>query len=175
MLNKNLFHTRFLVLGIVFAVSLLFFPHEALSAAPAGSMTGFLYAGDMKTPAAGAVVKIRNVANGHEFDSSPSDATGVYAVKNIEEGQYVLGVSTDKGDFNFDYQISIKGGELAKLSLALKAGAKSTLSEDNQNGGKKKAFFLTPLGIALLVAAAAALIYGGYELFKGTSASPSKR
>ena len=175
MLTKNLFHSRFLVLGIVFAVSLLFFPHEALSAAPAGSMTGFLYAGDMKTPAAGAVVKIRNVANGHEYQSSPSDPTGLYAVKNIEEGQYILGVSTDKGDFNFDYQISIKANEIAKLSVALKEGAPSAAQNKDDQNNHKKAFFLTPLGIAILVAAAAALIYGGYELFKGTSASPSKR
>ena len=175
MINKKVFGSRFLIFGIIFSVSLLFFPHEALSAPGTGSMTGFLYGSDMKTPAAGAVVKIRNVTNGHEYQSSASDPTGLYAVKNIEEGQYILGVSTDKGDFNFDYQISIKANEVAKLSVALKEGLPTPSQNQNDQNNHKKAFFLTPLGIVILVAAAAALIYGGYELFKGSNASPSKR
>jgi len=87
-----------------------------------------------------------------------------------------LGVSSTKGDFNFDYELQIKANEIAKLAVALKPGAASLNSQDeDQNKKRKKAFFLTPLGIAVLIAAGALLIYGGIKLFESNETSPSKR
>ena len=82
-----------------------------------------------------------------------------------------------KGDFNFDYEVMVKGGETAKLALALVPASES--AQDNQDEEKekkkKKCFFLTPMGIAVLVAGGALLIYGGIQLFGEEDKSPAKR
>jgi hypothetical protein len=134
-------------------------------------VTGFIYSEDMKTPVENAVVKIRNVKDRREFNSFPTDKTGVYRIANVDEGQYILGVSTQSGDFNFDYQITVKANEVGKLSLALKPGSPSTPGQGQQQQGQKKGFFLTPGGIVVIVAAAIMLGIGIYELTK----SPSKK
>ena len=120
MFKVNFFRSKALIWSMLAAVSLLFFPHEALALAPAGSMSGCIYADDMKSPVEGAVVKLRDVANGKEFQSTFTDKNGLYKIKGIPEGRYIVGVSSQRGDFNFDYQLVVKANETAKLSLALK-------------------------------------------------------
>jgi len=120
MLNTNFFRSKVLVWSMLAAVSLLFFPHEALALVPTGSMTGFIFSDDMQSPVEGAVVKLRDVANGKEFQSTFTDKNGLYKIKGIPEGRYLVGVSSQRGDFNFDYQLIVKANETAKLSLALK-------------------------------------------------------
>jgi hypothetical protein len=120
MINVNFFRSKVLAWSMLAAVSLLFFPHQALALAPAGSMTGFIYADDMKSPVEGAVVKLRDVGNGKEFQSTFTDKNGLYEIKGIPTGRYIVGVSSQRGDFNFDYQLVVKANETANLSLALK-------------------------------------------------------
>jgi hypothetical protein len=167
------FQSKAVVLGLLVAFSFLVIPKEGLAQAKMGSMTGFIFGADQKTPVESAVVKVRNVADGREYQSMPTDRNGLYAVKNLPAGRYSLGVSGTKGDFNFDYELQIKGGELAKLAVALVPVTAKAQDEDQQK--KKKAFFLTPLGIATLVAAGGLLIYGGIQLFGEGETSPSKR
>ena len=174
MLHSKLFSSKFVVLGLVGAFLFLIIPKDGLAQAKTGSITGFVFGADMKTPVENAVVKIRDIQNGREYQSRPTDNTGLYSLKNLPEGRYILGVSAAKGDYNFAYELQVKSGEIAKLAVALAPmTAGSAQNQDNQN--KKKSFFLTPLGIAVLVAAAGLLVYGGIKLFESKEASPSKK
>ncbi len=175
MFHSKLFSSKFVVLGLVGAFLFLIIPKDGLAQVKTGSMTGFIFGADMKTPVENAVVKIRDIQNSSIYQSRPTDNTGLYSLKNLPEGRYILGVSDAKGDYNFAYELQIKSGEIAKLAVALspmKAG--SVLNQDDQNN-RKKAFFLTPFGIAVLVAAAGLLIYGGIKLFESNERSPSKK
>jgi hypothetical protein len=86
-----------------------------------------------------------------------------------------MGVSGAKGDFNFDYELMVKGGEIAKLAVALTPVTAKSGQDEDQQRNRKKAFFLTPLGIAVLVAAGGLLVYGGIKLFEEGESSPSKK
>ena len=180
MLKMNFFRSKVLIWSMLAAVSLLFFPHEALAQVPAGSMTGVIFADDMKLPVEGAVVKLRDVANGKEFQSTFTDKIGLYKIKGIPEGRYIVGVSSQRGDFNFDYQLIVKANETAKLSLALKPGVPDagagTAAQQRGKKDKKTAFFLTPLGIAIIVVSTAVLAFGVYKLFiEEEEKSPSRK
>ena len=176
MFRKGFFQSKFFVLGLLGAFSFLIIPKDGLAQAGSGAMTGFVFGSDQRTPVENAVVKLRDVKNGHEYQSEPTNQSGLYSLKSLPEGRYILGVSSTKGDFNFDYELQIKAGEIAKLAVALKPGGASLKAQDeDQNKKTKSAFFLTPLGIAVLIAAAGLLIWGGIELFKGGTASPSKK
>lgn len=138
-------------------------------AAGNGSLSGFIYAKDAKTPVAGATVRIRNVADQKEMASPPTDANGMYTIAGIPEGRYVLGVNSAQDNFNFDYALYVKGGELGKLSVALVAGG------GGQGAGeasvKKKGFFNSVAGRVLVIAAVGV---GLYFLIEGGEASPIK-
>ncbi len=158
MLIKKVFRSRILVTGVLAAFLLLLAPVRefAQGKAPAagGSLVGFIYDKDMKTPVPNAVVKIRNVAKASEYQSTPSDTNGMYKITGVEAGRYVLGIAAPKGDFNFDYGLSLKSGEMAKLSVALTPGGQSTAGDT-----KSKSFFTSPMGIVTLVIVAGAVLY----------------
>ena len=157
--RKTIFRTKALALVIASTFLLFILPMEGLSAAqaPKGSMTGYVYEGNLDTPVENAIVKIRNVNTRKEFESPATNKTGYYQIKNIEEGRYTLGVTTKEGNFNFEFNVFIKADEEAKINLALKPGVASVLAEK-----ESKAFFLTPLGLAVILGSAgsAAIIYG---------------
>jgi hypothetical protein len=160
MIINNVFRSRALVIGVLAAFVLLVMPArefaQAKAPAPAnGSLVGFIYDKDMKTPVANAVVKIRNLASAKLYTSIPSDANGMYKIMGIEEGRYILGVTASKGDFNFDYALLLKGNEMAKLSVALTPGGETTGQD-----AKAKSFFTSPAGIVALVIVAGAVLYG---------------
>jgi hypothetical protein len=164
----------FLVLA-TFGVMIL--PMESLAALAEtnGNLIGFVYLVDLNSPLADAVVKIRSIKEGKETQSEPTDKNGGYKLLGIEEGQYVLGVSTKSGGYNLEVLIQIKGGETGKLTLVLKDGLADAVLAKNV---AKAAFFATPLGIALLAGASAAAVVGGVGLINGptpTPASPSKK
>jgi len=129
-----------------------------------GTLVGFVYAQDMKTPVAGAVVKVRNITNQKEFVSSATDANGMYKVDGVDEGRYILGVTATQGDFNFDYVMLLKGGEIAKLSVALVPGGQATSGD-----APKKSFFKSPVGIVTMVVVAGVILYA---IFAEGEASP---
>ena len=183
MSKEKIFRSRLLIYAIIGSCILVFFPHEALSSAQKGTLTGFIFTEDMKTPVEKAVVLVRNVKTKIEFRSNSTDKSGSYVIKNLDEGLYVLGVSAPMGDFNFGFQIRIKANEIAYLSLALKqgkkrgailagtpgagvvAGAVTGAGAIAGAGAAGGAFFLTPVGIAVIVSASAALVYGGITVF----------
>ena len=181
MLAKKIFGSKLLVYAIIGSFSLLFFPHEALSRAQTGTLTGFIFAEDMKTPIENAIVIIRNAKTNVEFRSNRTDKSGSYVIKNLEEALYILGVRAPMGDFNFGYKIQIKANETAKLSLALKPGKKGgailvgtagagvvagaltgagAIAGAVGAGAAAAAVFLTPVGIAMGIVVAAAFGVG---------------
>jgi hypothetical protein len=126
-------------------------------AAGSGSLAGFIYAKDVKTPVTGAVVKLRNVTDMKEMASAPTDANGMYTIAGIPEGRYILGVSSAKEDFNLDYALYVKSGELGKLSIAI--GASGGGQEAGEASTKKKGFFSTVAGRVLVVSAIGVGLY----------------
>ncbi len=169
MFVNSIFRSRVLAVGVLAAFALLVAPVSefAQSKAPVagGSLVGFIYEKDMKTPVPNAVVKLRNIAKAGAYESTPTDANGMYKITGIAEGRYILGVTGARGDFNFDYALALKGSEVAKLSVALQEGGKTTGAD-----AKKKSFFTSPAGIVIMVIVAGAVLYG--LLAKSEEASP---
>jgi len=95
---------------------------------PSGNIIGFIYAQDGKTPVSGAVVKFKNLAQGSIYESSPSDALGIFKVQGVETGVYSYGVVSGAGQVNADNVIGLKisGNETAKLSIAINPYGKET-------------------------------------------------
>jgi hypothetical protein len=172
MLKNKTFRSRLLVSGIVVAFLTIIIPIEGLSlTAGTGALTGTIYWDDVKTPVENAVVKMRNIQAGKEFQSPPSDKNGLYLVKGIAEGRYLIGVSTSRGDYNFNFEVFIKANDTGKLNLALKTAESLVVLEK----AKERGFFATPAGIALAVGGVALLSFGAYELLKAEEKSPTKK
>ena len=91
------------------------------------------------------MLKIRNIETGVEYESEPSDKNGNYEILDIEEGRYILGVSTEKGNFNFEFELFIKAKEKGKLNLALEPGVIGAALAK-----KSKAFFPIWIGLATI-------------------------
>lgn len=146
-------------------------------AADSGSLSGFVYAKDVRTPVAGAVVKIRGLSGMEEMASPPTDANGMYAITGIPEGRYTLGVTSANEDFNLEYALYVKAGEMGKLSISLAAAVAKAGAGETGGGGqegvvapaKKKGFFDSVAGRALVVAAVGV---GLYFLIVETESSP---
>jgi len=168
MIHKSVSRSRWLIWGALAAFSLFIVPvgEVAWANAKGGSLVGFVYGQDMKTPVAGAVVKVRNIANQKEFASGTTDANGMYKIDGVDEGRYILGVTATQGDFNFDYVMLLKGGEMAKLSVALAPGGQATSGD-----APKKSFFKSPVGIIVMVVVVGAVLFA---IFSEGEASPIK-
>ena len=161
MLTQSLGRSRILACAVLAAFMALMMP-IGLAAGPSpatenGALSGFVYAKDVKTPVAGAVVKLRSTADMKELASMPTDANGMYSIADIPEGRYVVGVSSAKTDFNFDYALYVKAGELGKLSVSLAPGAGQETPEEAP--AKKKGFFRSVAGRVLVVSAVGVGLY----------------
>jgi hypothetical protein len=147
-------HRGFVYLVLAAFVSLVLPVGQfAMAAEPGnGSLAGFIYAKDMKTPVTGAVVKLRNLGDLKELTSPGTDENGMFTITGIPEGRYILGVTSGKDNFNFDYSMHIKAGELGKISVAL--APVKTGQEEPAPASTKKPFFKTWAGRAVLIGAA---------------------
>lgn len=65
-----------------------------------GDLAGHIYEKDGITPVAQAIVQIKRLPNGEVYSSGLSDGQGMFRIRNIEKGVYILGVKTDVGNFN---------------------------------------------------------------------------
>ena len=157
---KSFGRSRCLVYAVLAAFVVFMSPVGLTAKSPAansGSISGFIYAKDVKTPVAGAVVKIRNLSDMKEMASLPTDTNGMYSIAGIPEGRYLLGVSSGKEDFNLDYALYVKAGELGKVSVALAPGGGG--QQSSEPTAKKKGFFSTVGGRVLIVAAIGVGLY----------------
>jgi hypothetical protein len=83
----------------------------------------------------------------------------MYTIPGIPEGRYILGVTSAEGNFNFDYALQVKGSEMGKLSVALAPGAGAQKTGEPPALAKKKGFFNSWWGRALLITAAGIGVY----------------
>jgi uncharacterized surface anchored protein len=167
--------SRVLAFGVLAAFILLVAPVGPVAQAQAatasrGSLSGFIYAKDMKSPVSGAVVKVRNLKDLKELASLPTDANGRYTIGDIPEGRYILGVTSAEEDFNLEYTLYVKDGELAKLSVSL---APMQQEKPGEAPTKRKGFFETFAGRALVVAAIGVGLY--FLIVPEKEASPTIR
>ena len=165
---------RYLVYSVLAAFAVFVMPVGLTAKSPAaaagsGSLSGFIYAKDVTTPVAGAVVKIRNLGDMKEMASMPTDANGMYTIKDIPEGRYMLGVTSVKDDFNLDYSLYVKAGELGKLSVSLVPGAAGG-QDAGEAAAKKKGFFSSVAGRVLIIAAVGVGLY--FLVVPNNEASP---
>jgi len=155
-----------------------------------GNLVGYVYGPDNTSPVEGAVMKLRNLSTGSLYESMAADDEGMIRFEGIDEGLYLVGISTAKGDFNIENLVGVKSGETAAVSLALRPqeqeGTAQETTERCPRGKwyvpevkgqcdenyqwnpdtercecKKRnplAFFLTPLGSALVLAASGGVI-----------------
>ena len=142
------YRSKILIFTIIFSFFLVSIPISISAQEPTGSLTGFVYEKDGKTPVKNAIVKIRNITTGQEFESAPTDELGAYKIENVPVGVYLIGVVVGKEKYNIDALVEIKKEEVAKLSLVLI---------------KKKALIA---GIFPLPCFAASLIGGGTVIYK---------
>ena len=160
MSKANIFRSKTLVMVLAASFVLLTLPVRDFAAgAPkaTGALAGHIFNEDMKTPVHNAVVKLRSVDGQKVYESKPTDLEGMYTIPAIEEGRYVMGVMSVRGDYNFYYSILIKSDALAKLSVALAPGAGAQTA--GEAATKKKGFFNSPAGIMTLIAVAGATLF----------------
>jgi hypothetical protein len=124
---------RTLIYGVL-ACTLIFFTQPLVFAASQGkgNLVGFVYGEDGTTPVEGAVVKLKNLETGTVFESGTSDATGAFSMSGIDQGMYIFGVSSPKGDFNAEEVLGIAGNETAKLAVALNVDGDVTNPQDQK-------------------------------------------
>jgi len=173
MLNIGIFRSRGLVAGLLAAFALMIIPVASYSQAVApknGSLTGFVYGADMKTPVANATVRVRNLNTQKEY-TSPTDKAGMYKIADIDEGWYALSVTSILGEYTLNYGVYIKSGEKAKLNLSMKGAGVLEGKGLGSNAGRS--FFSTPGGVLVILAIAGGAGFGVYELTKkGKEVSP---
>jgi len=176
MLRIGRSRSRALATGLILGFLLFIGPTPFVARAQAqtgsqqGTIQGAVFTEGMKYRVANAIVKIRNLNNQKEYSSQPTDGKGNYKILMIVEGWYTLGVSTAAGEFNLNYGVYIKAGEIAKLSVEMLPGGMLEGKGGSSNG---KPFFATAGGIAVLVVAGIGAGIGIYELTKSEEeASP---
>ncbi len=153
-MTKGLFRLGILFMVLVSACFFLYFPNaaQAQEQAATGTLAGFIYGADQRAVVQDAIVKIRRIEDGKEYQSPPTDEYGFFRMEGIEEGRYVLGVVSGEEDFNFDYSVLIKADEAAFLSLGLNRGIAPALDEAPEEMGmriKEEPFFTHPEGRAI--------------------------
>lgn len=164
MFKSRLFRSKPLALSLAGAFLLLLLPCEGLSEGT-GSLEGIILDQEMRLPVSNAVVKIRNLESEKEFASGPTDENGEYRIEAVDEGDYILGIVAEDGSYNFDFVVSIREGETAKLTMAIKPGQEEEEEEEEERG--ILAFFSSPTGIILLVMAAGLIAFGTWKLLEG--------
>lgn len=121
---KNFLRKRSVVYAVLVCTVVFFAePLVFANSVAKGNLTGFIYDKDGTTPVEGAVVKLKNLASGSVFESSKSDNVGAFSMVGVDQGMYIFGVSSAKGDFNAEEVLGIAGNETAKLAVALNPDA----------------------------------------------------
>lgn len=169
--------SKTLVFLLISFIIIFYFPHELKAQKVGkGNLIGFVYEKDGTTPVEGAIVKLKNVSTGIVYESSNSDKLGIIKTEGIEEGFYIVGISTKTEDFNVVNLIGIKTDETTKVSFALKPDQGEEEKAPKPKPGSLAKFFLSSLGIAIVIAGSSAIIYGVVKLSeKEPEASPFRR
>ena len=85
-----------------------------------GTVVGFLYETDGKTPVKDGILKFKNVFTNQEFLSQPTDDKGAYKIEALPIGQYTAIATVDKKEYKFEYVIIVVSpNEEAKVNFML--------------------------------------------------------
>ncbi len=160
-------HSKSVSVLLIFSFLMFYSPHLMNGKAGGkGNLVGFVYDKDGTTPLEGAIVKLKNVSTSSIYESSKADKLGVFKIEGIDEGLYVVGISSKEGDFNVENFIGIKANETAKVTFALKPQAKDEKANmpKMKEGSFLSKFFTSPLGLAVVGAASVAVVYSTIKL-----------
>ncbi|MCJ7682598.1 MAG: carboxypeptidase-like regulatory domain-containing protein [Candidatus Aminicenantes bacterium] len=151
-------------IGFVLASFILFLTPvmQADSVEATSTLVGFIYAEDGVTPVEGAVFKISNVKTNQVYASGRTDELGIFKIDGIEQGMYLAGINTAELAYALPNVLGFKGGETAKLSLALQPGQKFPAPRNVQ--GEKALNFLGLSGPAAWAALAAIVAVLGISI-----------
>ncbi len=149
-----------------------------------GDLVGRVHGKDGTTAVEGAIIKIKNIVTGRVYESSKTDKMGTFKIEGLEEGMYAVGIVTKEGNFNVESLLGIKANKATSVTFALKpylkgapkkAGAKVRFIEKVKEVSKIAKFFASPIGVAIIVASSAAVVYGIVKLVeKEPEVSPYK-
>ena len=174
--------SKIMAFGLILCFLLFYSPWLLVSETIGkGNVIGFVFDNDGTSPVKGAVVKMRNVTTGSVCQSPETNEHGIFTIEGIDEGLYIIGISAKEGDFNVGNFIGIKADDTAKVSFALKAKKAETAEEGKAKKEKKKrggiaGFFLSPAGVATIVASSAAIVYTLVKLLEAEpEASPFRK
>lgn len=129
------------LLGLAFLLMISASPSLDAKERAGGNLIGFIYDQDGTTPVEGAVVKVQNISTGEIYRSIQSDSLGIFRVEGLNQGLYLFGVTSHRGDFNSDAVLGISGNETAKLAISLTpydqqtaAAVQDVYKEQKENG-----------------------------------------
>ena len=122
--------------SLVVALALATAPTFAAPApAPApATLTGMVFAGDVKTPLAGATVVATDAA-GVKSASLPTGADGTFAITSLSPGPTALALQTKDGSFAVATPVTRAPGATLGVRLALKADGGAPAEENKKKGG----------------------------------------
>jgi hypothetical protein len=134
--------SKSIALGLILAFLMFGSPYLLQSQSKdTGSIKGLIFAKDGTTPYPGAVVTVKNVTTGQEYQSKATDSQGAFLIEGLPKGVYVFGVSTPEGTFNSDNLIGVEPGKTSKISIALtmfdaktKAAAHEIYKDQSKSG-----------------------------------------
>lgn len=106
----------------------------ALAGPPLATVTGTVFAGDVRTPLAGATVVVTD-AGGARLASVPTGADGAFTVRSVPPGPCALALTTKDGSFAVATPLSLAPGETRRVHLALKAEGDKEEEKKNRKGG----------------------------------------
>jgi hypothetical protein len=134
--------SKSIAIGLILAFLMFGSPYLLQSQSKdTGSIKGLIFAKDGTTPYPGAVVTVKNVETGQEYQSKATNSQGAFLVEGLPKGMYVFGVSTPEGTFNSENLIGVEPGKTSKISIALtmfdaktKVAAQEILKDQSKSG-----------------------------------------
>lgn len=149
------------LIWIIFTVILIHLPGFAQEFRQAqGDLIGYIYESDGITPVKQANVQIKRLPKGEVFTSSPSDKEGLFRVRGIEKGVYLIGVNTSIGNFN--------GQKLLGILISADVSAQMELVLSYEKKTADALFFVpllpNPVGQVSIVAGNQAIFDGIAEI-----------
>lgn len=120
---------------LVVALALATAPAFAAPTPAPATLTGTVFAGDVKTPLSGATVVITDAA-GVKSASQPTGADGAFAITSLAPGAGALTLQTKDGSFAVATPVTLAPGATLGVRLALKAeGDPPAEKKDKKAGG----------------------------------------
>jgi len=160
--------------ALVLTLALATAPTFAAPTPAPATLTGTVFAGDVKTPLAGATVVVTDAA-GVKSASKPTAADGTFAITSLAPGATSLTLQTKDGSFAVATPVTLAPGATLGVRLALKADAEANADKKKKKGGGAgwTGGAIGAMTAVLVGFAAAAVINEGNKGDDETPVSPS--